>query len=168
MKFTASIGGPTGATVEIALESRVDGHVEAIIEDRRYRLNVMEVEAGVYWFTLGTRSVEAAVTREGEAYSVRIGERELSIEILEAEARVGHRGRVGATGPREVRAPMPGRVVQVLTRSGTTVEADQGLLVIEAMKMQNEIKSPKSGTVRNVEVEEGAVVSVGELLATIE
>jgi len=63
---------------------------------------------------------------------------------------------------------MPGKVVKVLVREGDSVQANQGLIVIEAMKMQNEVKSPKSGVVRKLGVKESAAVNSGDLLAIVE
>jgi biotin carboxyl carrier protein len=63
---------------------------------------------------------------------------------------------------------MPGKVVKVLVEEGAAVEMNQGLLMIEAMKMQNEIKSPKKGVVRKLGVTEGAAVNSNDLLATVE
>jgi biotin carboxyl carrier protein len=71
-------------------------------------------------------------------------------------------------GPRKLVAPMPGRVVRVLLRQGDAVEAGQGVLVVEAMKMQNEIKSPKKGTVQKIVAAEGSSVSPGDVLAIVE
>lgn len=65
-------------------------------------------------------------------------------------------------------APMPGKVVRVLVEAGAHVEAGAGIIVVEAMKMQNEMKSPKSGTVAAVNVEVGATVNGGDVLAVIE
>jgi biotin carboxyl carrier protein len=63
---------------------------------------------------------------------------------------------------------MPGKVVRVLVAAGDTVEAGQGLLVVEAMKMQNEMKASRAGRILSVTVKEGATVAAGEVLATIE
>jgi biotin carboxyl carrier protein len=67
-----------------------------------------------------------------------------------------------------VRAQMPGKVIKVLVVSGATVEAGQGLVVVEAMKMQNEMKAPKSGRVARMHAREGATVTAGEPLAVVE
>ena len=64
-------------------------------------------------------------------------------------------------------APMPGKVVRVLVAPGDAVEADQGIVVVEAMKMQNELKAPRAGRVISVAAKEGATVAAGETLATI-
>ena len=74
----------------------------------------------------------------------------------------------GSEGVRKVTASMPGKVIRILAPPGTAVEAGQGVLVIEAMKMQNEMKSPKKGKVKKVNVTEGAAVEAGQVLAEIE
>ncbi len=74
----------------------------------------------------------------------------------------------GAAGPAKLLAPMPGKVVRIVAAQGSEVEAGQGVLVVEAMKMQNEIKSPKKGVVQKISVKEGDTVNAGETLAVIE
>ena len=73
-----------------------------------------------------------------------------------------------AAGPKKLVSPMPGKVVRILAPAGTKVEAGEGVLVVEAMKMQNEIKSPKAGTVQRIVVEEGAAVDSGQVLAIVD
>lgn len=73
-----------------------------------------------------------------------------------------------AAGPKKVTAPMPGKVVRVLVRENEEVEAGQGLLVVEAMKMQNELKSPGKGTVRKLVASIGTAVNAGDVLAVVE
>jgi biotin carboxyl carrier protein len=71
-------------------------------------------------------------------------------------------------GPRKILAPMPGRVVRLLAAEQSEVEAGQGVVVVEAMKMQNEIKSPKKGIVKKVVAAAGAAVNAGDVLAIVE
>jgi biotin carboxyl carrier protein len=73
-----------------------------------------------------------------------------------------------ATGPRKLVTLMPGKVVRVLVKEQAEVEAGQGVIVVEAMKMQNEIKSPKKGTVVKIVAAEGATVNAGDVLAIVE
>src|SRR4051812_33922645 len=72
------------------------------------------------------------------------------------------------SGPKKIVSPMPGKVVRVLAPAGTKIEAGEGVIVVEAMKMQNEIKSPKSGTVQRIVAQEGTAVNAGEVLAIVE
>ena len=71
-------------------------------------------------------------------------------------------------GPRKLLASMPGKIVRVLAPEGSAVEAGQGVIVVEAMKMQNELKSPKSGVVKKVLAAEGAAVNAGDTLVIVE
>jgi biotin carboxyl carrier protein len=72
------------------------------------------------------------------------------------------------TGPAKITSPMPGKVVAVLVKEGDTVAAGQGLLVVEAMKMENELKAPRAGVVKNLTATEGTPVDGGTTLCVIE
>lgn len=71
-------------------------------------------------------------------------------------------------GPQKILAPMPGKVVKVLVKPGDEVAARQGVVVVEAMKMENELKSPKAGTVSEVRAIEGTSVEAGAVLIVVE
>ena len=71
-------------------------------------------------------------------------------------------------GAKKLTAPMPGKIVRVLVDQGAKIEAGAGVLVVEAMKMQNEIKSPKKGKIQKILVSEGAAVNAGDVLAIVE
>jgi biotin carboxyl carrier protein len=164
MKYTAVVAGKS---IGIEFEAK-NGTVEARIGNRQYKLESSNVEPGVYWFNLENQSIEVRVTPAGDSFTVSIGGHSLPVEIVDARnalKKAAHRGHEGMV---EVRAPMPGKVVRVLVAEGAEVNANQGLLVMEAMKMQNEIKSPKKGVVRRLGVKEGVAVNSGDLLASIE
>jgi biotin carboxyl carrier protein len=74
----------------------------------------------------------------------------------------------GTDGPKSVKAPMPGRVVRVLVAPGDEVAAQQGLIVIEAMKMQNELKSPKAGRITRIAAQEGETVQSEDILVIVD
>jgi biotin carboxyl carrier protein len=80
----------------------------------------------------------------------------------------GRRSAANNSGPQAVIAPMPGRVIRVLVEPGQEVAADEGLIVVEAMKMQNEMKAPRAGRVAAVKTAAGATVSAGDVLLVIE
>jgi biotin carboxyl carrier protein len=80
----------------------------------------------------------------------------------------GERASVAGNGPLSVVAPMPGRVARVLVRAGDVVEARQGLVVVEAMKMENELRSPRAGTVVAVHAREGARVEANTVLVVVD
>jgi len=94
---------------------------------------------------------------------------EFTAEIIDPRSWSGRRhGHVEAEGRQQIVAPMPGKIVRLLVKAGDRVEAGQGLFVVEAMKMQNEIRSPKSGTVERILAKEGQPVTAGEILAWVE
>jgi biotin carboxyl carrier protein len=117
---------------------------------------------------------------EGKAYQIRreqlasdlriwVGDQSYTAEMRDPRSLRGRKARADAgKGPRQVVAPMPGKVVRFLVSENATVEAGQGVVVVEAMKMQNEIKSPKTGIVRKLVVSEGAAVNAGDVLAIVE
>ena len=165
MKYTALLGDKE---VAVRLSNEVGAAVRARIADRDYEITLYEVEPGVFWFSDGDRSVEAAVIANAEGYTVAMGSRYVKLELLDGRSALRRSAQVGRSGLAEVRAPMPGKVVEILVEEGSTVEANQGIVVIEAMKMQNEMRSPKAGAVQKISVEVGMTVDSGALLATVE
>ena len=165
MKYTAII---EGQRLEIELTGRGVEPIVAEIGGRRYVLDAKNIEPGVYWFNWNNRSIEISVTPNGDGYIVSLGGRSVLVEIVDARAalrKAAHQGQAGAV---EIRAPMPGKIVKVLLAEGSEVKTNQGILVIEAMKMQNEIKSPKNGIVKRIGVKEAAAVNAGDVLAVVE
>jgi biotin carboxyl carrier protein len=126
------------------------------------------VEPGVYSVLLDGRSYEARVEESDGCTIVFIDGHRFEIEIRDPRRRFRHAGRLGAEGRLNVAAPMPGKIVRLLVAEGDPVEAGQGLLVVEAMKMQNEMKAPKAGRVVTLAARQGATVAAGEVLAAIE
>ena len=165
MKYTAIIDGER---LEIELMRADDRIIEAQIGDESYIIDVKAVEPGVYWFQWKDRSIEIAVAPNDDAYAVSFGGQRMHVEIIDTRAALRKAAQHGHDGMVELRAPMPGKVVKVLVGEGSAVEMNQGLLVIEAMKMQNEFKSPKKGIVRKLAVKESAAVNAGDLLAIVE
>jgi biotin carboxyl carrier protein len=94
---------------------------------------------------------------------------EFTAELIDPRAWRGRRhGAVEAEGRQQITAPMPGKVIRLLVQPGDNVQAGQGVLVVEAMKMQNEVRSPKTGTVERLLVQEGQPVNAGQALAWID
>ena len=92
----------------------------------------------------------------------------MPVELFDPRAFRARTASASAHGRAEISALMPGKVVQLLVSRGDSVEAGQGLLVVEAMKMQNEVKSPKAGRVAEVRAKPGAAVAAGEVLIVVE
>jgi biotin carboxyl carrier protein len=122
----------------------------------------------MYSILLGTRSFEAKIDQGENGYSVDVSGHHFEIAVRDPR-RLFHGGAgVAESGPQRLTAPMPGKIVRVLVEEGQAIEIGQGLIVVEAMKMQNEIKSPKAGVVKAIPARPGASVSAGDVLVVVE
>ena len=127
-------------------------------------------EPGVIQFLRGGKSYEFRLesTPEPDIISLDRRGRKLAVKVLDPRSLRSRRSPADEAGPKKITAPMPGKVVRILLAAGAIVEAGDGVIVIEAMKMQNELKSPKSGTVQKLLFAEGDTVNPGDTLAIIE
>lgn len=168
MKLKAEIAGANHS-----LEFRRNGtRVSAALDGRHYELQAHDLEPGVYLLHLDERIYECRVRSVDAAAGVsevHVGQQEFQVTLSDPR-RLSHAAAAGtlAAGRAAVIAPMPGRVVRVLVEVGAHVETGAGLIVVEAMKMQNELKSPKTGVVTSLNVEAGAAVNAGDTLVVIE
>ncbi len=163
---------------------------EVTVEGELYRVSLTRSGSGWQCEVNGvTRVLDVAPPEpdvlsllfQGRAYEVRrersAGEEQTQLfirgrryraEVRDPRALRSRRERVGsAEGPRSLLAPMPGKVVRILAPAGTEVDAGQPVLVIEAMKMQNEIKAPKAGRVQKILATDGTAVNAGDVLAIV-
>jgi len=122
------------------------------------------VQPGVYLVMAGGRSYQVRV----DGGSVSACRRTFRVEVVDPRRWNRDRNHRQADGVQAVAASMPGKVVRVLVAPGDLVEAGQGLVVVEAMKMQNELKAVRAGRVATITANPGATVNAGEILATIE
>ena len=147
----------------------LDARQQCLLDGRE--LNVDAVEAGrdVLSIVIDGRAWEVKRERVGgEMHLMIAGERYEAVVRDPRSFRARQAGGAGLEGPKKLVSPMPGKVVRLLVAAGTEVEAGQGVVVVEAMKMQNEIKSPKKGKVSRIVAVEGATVNAGEALAIVE
>ncbi|HUS19154.1 MAG TPA: biotin/lipoyl-containing protein [Terriglobales bacterium] len=101
--------------------------------------------------------------------SIAVGGRRYVVEVSDPRSLRSRKAKAGSSeGPKKIKAPMPGKVVRILAAEGDAVEAGQGVVVIEAMKMQNELKSPKAGTLKRLIANVGMAVNAGDTLAIVE
>jgi biotin carboxyl carrier protein len=163
VKLVVEIAGAE-RSVEI---QRAGSRIVCAIDGRAVEADVVDLGDGVYSFILGGHSIEVRVEARAKTFRVTSGGREFVAAVRDPRRyRPGAAG-AAAEGRQHVNAPMPGKVVHLLVGAGEIVEAGQGLLVVEAMKMQNEIRSPKAGTVEKLLVAEGQAVNAGDTLAII-
>ena len=166
MKFEVRIDGRDRI---VELNRDVD-RWQISIDDRAVDADALEIAPGIFSILLNGKSYEVRVTpTPAGALTLQTAHHEFSAEVVDPRAWRGRRhGALEAEGRQQILAPMPGKIIRVLIQTGEKVEAGQGLLVVEAMKMQNEIRSPKSGTVERLLVKEGQPVNAGEVLAWID
>ena len=151
-----------GGTLSGSLGS---GAMECLVDGRTMSVDVRLLEPGVMSLLMNGRQYRCVFDGDG----VVIGGRKYGFEVDDPRSLQGRRGvGAGTEGPRPVKAPMPGRVVRVLVEAGDEVEEGQGCVVIEAMKMQNELKSPKAGRVVRVGAAVGDTVGSGDVLVVVE
>jgi biotin carboxyl carrier protein len=139
------------------------------LDGRAVAVDVVEIARNTLSILLNGQSFEIIVTPSPNGkLKLQTGSREFIAEVIDPRAWSGRRhGSVEAEGRQQIVAPMPGKVVRLLVKEGDRVEAGRGLLVVEAMKMQNEIRSPKSGVVERVLAKEGQPVNAGDVLCVV-
>jgi biotin carboxyl carrier protein len=157
-----------GATSEYWLGVRQTEAGGQSIRNSSGMASVIEVMPGVFSVLLSHRSFTVYVVPNGENLEVWTGGEVHVVSIADARDRASKKKKVSAAGPMELRALMPGKVIKLLVQAGAAVESGQGLMVVEAMKMQNEMKSPKKGIVSRIHAVEGATVVAGEALIVVE
>lgn len=141
------------------------GPMECAVDGRVMQVDTQMLQPGVLSLVSEGRQYQCIL--DGDA--VLIGGKRFEFEVTDPRSLQGRRGGgSGGAGPRAVKAPMPGRVVRVLAAAGEEVSEHQGIVVIEAMKMQNELKAPKAGRVARIAVSVGDAVAANEVLAVIE
>jgi biotin carboxyl carrier protein len=161
----------------------LDGRTH-IVDARRVNDAVVSILLQLEGTRTPSRSIDAAFAthstrsaRSGQAQHA-VGDFDVHLDGLTIPIQIRPAGSFGrqkkegagaqATGPQRVTAPMPGKVVRVLVKPGDEVKARQGLVVVEAMKMENELRAARDGRVREVAVTEGQSVDAGTLLLMVE
>jgi biotin carboxyl carrier protein len=168
---TVKLKALIGDREEEIVIKRENGRVSAEIGGRCYDLEVREPQPGSYLFFLNTEVHECQVSarKSKEAFEVSIRARSYEVTIVDPKRlRSGQNSDRYHHGVAQILAPMPGKVVRVQTEAGATVEKGVGVVVVEAMKMQNEMKSPRAGIVVSINVKPGDTVNAGDVLAVIE
>jgi len=169
MKFEVQLNGSSGVhkyTVE--LEPAGSGY-RVTLDGKVVQADAALLAPSTVSVLLNGQSFEVHVTPSLDGQlKLQSGPHEFTAELQDPRAWQGRRhGTLEAEGRQQILAPMPGKVVRLLVNPGDEVEAGQGLLVVEAMKMQNEIRSPKKGKVERLQVKEGQTVNAGEVLCVV-
>lgn len=156
--------GERETDIDLAMDASTEIH--ATIGGVELDVGLFRVGPGAYSFTLPGRTVEARVARRGDGYRVECGGESFDIRVLDRRERLRSVSGSRTGGRTEVPSPMPGRVIDVLVADSARIRAGESLVILEAMKMQNAIASPRDGVVR-VHVAAGQTVEAGQLLATV-
>ena len=171
MKLKAQLSGTDyEVSLNLANESAV---VE--VDRRHYHLEVRELAPGEYLLIDGSHVYKCRVERKhgsthtGGLWGVVLRGQRHEVTIIDPKRlRSAQDSGAHQAGAAEIVSPMPGKIVRVLVEEGAQVEAGAGIIVVEAMKMQNEMKAPKTGVVVSIRTEKGATVDAGDVMAVIE
>jgi biotin carboxyl carrier protein len=167
VRLLASAGGVTH-TVELD-EGYGTGLVRVKVDEREYLIDVTNPLPGLYSLMVRGKVLSAFVSQRRGKREVQIGNWSVSVEVAPTQGqRPSAKSAVAASGRQEITAPMSGRVVQVLVHNGQTVQDGESLVIIEAMKMETEIRAVTRGQVKNIQVEADMAVEPGQLLLVIE
>jgi biotin carboxyl carrier protein len=166
VKYEVLVAGET-RVVEL---SRVDDKWKISLDGKELEADVVEVAPHTFSVLLNGESHQIRVApRADGTLTLHTGLAEYPAEVSDPRIWRGRRhGALEAEGRQQITAPMPGKVVRLLVSEGDQVQAGQGLLVVEAMKMQNEIRSPKNGKVEKLLAKENQAVNAGDILAWVE
>ncbi len=170
MKLEVEIASPPSSgrnkprQIEIA---RAGERYECRIDGRLVDADISELSDGIYSILIGGRSLEVRIEALGQTLRITSGAREFTASVTDPRRYRKGAGSILAEGRQQVTAPMPGKVIRVLVKAGEAVTAGQGIVVVEAMKMQNEVKSPKAGTIEKLLAAEGQAVNAGDALAVV-
>jgi biotin carboxyl carrier protein len=164
MNLRLRIGGHTRT---VTLNGK-DSRLEFSLDGKGVAADAAQAEPNVFSILIGGEAFEVQTEPTPAGLSIYIDGREFLAELDDPrQLRRGGGASSVEEGRQNILAPMPGKIVRVLVEPGGAVEAGQGVLVVEAMKMQNEIKSPKQGRVERINVSQGQAVNLGEVLAVI-
>jgi len=167
MNYVATIGE---REVKVTVEELGGANYKVTLDGREHVVDAHQVANGLWSVLYGYSSFEVDVTRHpGDEFEALIDGDCHKFSLMNEQRRAMIRaGGKGAAGKAMVSSPMPGKVVKLLVNEGEEVRADQGVIVVEAMKMENELKSAIAGKVKEIFVKEGEVVESGAKLLLVE
>ena len=148
--------------------NRTNGRWSCLLDGREIEVDAVLARPDVLSLRIGNHAYEIKSERVANDLHLWVGSTRFAAEVRDPRSLRGRARAADDHGPKNIVAPMPGKVVRLLVREADEVEMGAGVAVVEAMKMQNEIKSPKKGTVQKILVTEGAAVNAGDVLAIVE
>jgi biotin carboxyl carrier protein len=148
--------------------NRADGRWVCRLDGREVEVDAILARPDVLSLRVGNLAYEVKSERVANELHLWVGSSRFAVEVRDPRSLRGRTRSGDDQGPRKIVAPMPGKVVRLLVVEGDEVEAGAGIAVVEAMKMQNEIKSPKKGTIQKILVSEGSAVNAGDVMIVVE
>jgi acetyl/propionyl-CoA carboxylase alpha subunit len=148
--------------------NRAESRWSCRLDGREVEVDAVLARPDVLSLRIGNQAYEVKCERVAGSLYLWVGSARFAAEVRDPRSLRRRVPGVDDHGPKKLTAPMPGKIVRLLVGQGDEVAAGSGVLVVEAMKMQNEIKSPKKGTIRKILVSEGAAVNAGDVLAIVE
>ena len=164
MLFDATVDG---RTLRVEVRGK-DGRYTVTIDGRPLEVDLFDGGRNFVSLLIAGRSHEAGLEKRALGFTVVLADDVVAVDLAEAARGEGPAQKKLASGPARVKAPMPGRILKVQVSPGDEVPAGHGLVVVEAMKMENELKAPRAGRVLEVAVREGQTVETGALLVVLE
>ena len=163
MIFEVDLGG---TTTRVSIETKNGRAVVRLGDGPAREIDVVRPEPGVLSIVLDGKAYDVATVRTEDGYDIDLQGVRHSVGVIDPRKKALRLAAGSNQG--SIKTTMPGRVVRALVKEGDSVDAGQPVLVIEAMKMENELKAPRAGTIRRVAVEPGALVEAGTVLVEIE
>ena len=168
MKLNATINAE-----EFELNIKIeDDKVFADVNGRQYELEASEPESNVYLLKNEGKIYEVFISPTKnilEPQKVKVGTQDFEIRLIDPKKlRGSNAGGDSIDGISEIKTAMPGKIVRILLEENKEVQSGEGVIIVEAMKMQNEMKSPKDGIIKKIKFDEGDTVNAGDVLVIIE
>ena len=167
----AYIATHQGRTTRVKVVEPKPGLFTVTLGEKDYEVDFLEPQKNIFSLLIGGRSFEVDVdgTLDPDTYEVFVKGDLYEIEMIEEKKKkLAMKMSKGASGRQDMKSPMAGNVRQILVKPGDIVTAGQVILILEAMKMQNEIKSPIDGIIASVTAKEGVAVANGDPLCVVE
>ena len=166
MKFIALIDGEQ-VPIEVV---KTDGQYRLTLEENSFTVDAIRPNEQSLSMLIDGRSYEVALEKNGSRIWVYFYNDTIQLELFDARKfrATELTKKSGPAGPLKILAPMPGKIIRITVAENSHVEEGDSLLIMEAMKMQNELKAPKSGTVKHLHVREGEPVSSSQVLLVLE
>ncbi len=168
--FAKNLAHKEAPATELEVEGLGQGRYAVTLEGHRFELEALVLPHGAVSMIVEGQSFSVEFDEKGDEVGVLLRGQHTRFDVVdERKLRMRAAGAgFKAEGKQTVTAPMPGKIVKLFVKVGDVVTEGQGLVVIEAMKMENELKSPKAGTVTQVTTKEGATVENGSPLVVVE